>query len=54
MEKKSLIARRLICDHVDKFDGVVNVSTSKRLLAFATTARNKYEKYTLNRKLGSI
>ena len=43
LKAESLVAQRLICDHIGAVGGVLNVPVSKKLLVSASLARQKYE-----------
>lgn len=43
MKAESLVAQRLICDHIRAVGGVLNVPVTKKLLVSASMARQKYE-----------
>lgn len=44
MHEHSLVAQRIICDHLRAVGGVLNVPITKKLLAAAASSRQKYEK----------
>ena len=45
LHEHSLVAQRIICDHLKAVGGVLNVPITKKLLAAAASSRQKYEKY---------
>ena len=45
LKEQSLVAQRLICDHVKAVDGLLNIDISKPLLLYAGMARQRYDKY---------
>ena len=45
MKGRTLIALRLIANHVNTVDGIEKVSLSKQLLSSCRMARQKYERY---------
>ena len=45
LHEHSLVAQRIICDHLRAGGGVLNVPVTKKLLAAAASSRQKYEKY---------
>ena len=45
LHEHSLVAQRIICDHLRAVGGVLNVPVTKKLLAAAASSRQKYEKY---------
>jgi hypothetical protein len=45
LKHESIIAHRLICDHVNKVGGIQNVDLSKELLQSCKASRHKYEIY---------
>ena len=51
LKGESLVAQRIICDHVNYVGGVLNVDMSTELLNSAHGARNKYETYLEDQKL---
>lgn len=45
LHEHSLVAQRVICDHLRAVGGVLNVQVTKKLLSAAASSRQKYEKY---------
>ena len=45
LHEHSLVAQRIICDHLRVVGGVLNVPITKKLLAAAASSRQKYEKH---------
>ncbi|CAH3038939.1 unnamed protein product [Pocillopora meandrina] len=45
LHEYSLVAQRIICDHLRAVGGVLNVPITKKLLAAAASSRQKYEKH---------
>ena len=45
LHEHSLVAQRIICDHLKAVGGVRNVPITKKLLAAAASSRQKYEKH---------
>ena len=45
LKEKSLVAQRLVCDHVKSVGGLFNVELNKSLLLSVRLSRQKYEKY---------
>ena len=45
LHEHSLVAQRIICDHLKAVGGVLNVPITKKLLAAAASSRQKYEKH---------
>lgn len=45
LREHSLVAQRIICDHLRAVGGVLNVPITKKLLAAAASSRQKYEKH---------
>ena len=45
LHEHSLVAQRIICDHLRAVGGVLNVPITKKLLAAAASSRQKYEKH---------
>jgi hypothetical protein len=41
-KEKSLIARRLVCDHIKEVGGVCKVEINKKMLQYAANARHEY------------
>lgn len=51
LKMRSIVAQRLICDHVNSVGGVMNVDINPKLLMSASAARTKYEAYLNDEKL---
>ena len=51
ISEHTLMARRLIKDHLNEFGGVLNVKLSKELLASVNNASKRYEAYLDERRL---
>lgn len=45
MKEESVVAQRIVYDHVKNVNGVLNVHMSNQLLVGAANARQKYETY---------
>ena len=45
MQQKTLVAHRIICDHVNRVGGVMKVPITNELLVSVSSARLKYEQY---------
>ena len=45
LKEESLVAQRLVCDHVRAAGGIMNINISKSLLNSASMARHRYEQY---------
>lgn len=45
MKEHTLVARRVICDHINSVNGLANVAISKPLLTSVKQSRKKYELY---------
>ena len=45
LSKKSLIARRLICDELKKYESPSQFPLTKEVLTYASAARRKYDEY---------
>ena len=45
LKEESLVAQRIVCDHVRTAGGVMSVNISKPLLTSASMARHRYEQY---------
>lgn len=50
LHEHSLVAQRIICDHLRAVGGVLNVPITKKLLAAAASSRQKYEKHLQNQR----
>ena len=50
MHEHSLVAQRIICEHLKAVGGVLNVPITKKLLAVAASSRKKYEKHLQDQK----
>ena len=49
--EQTLVAKRVICDHINSVDGILNVQIDKPLLLSVKQARQKYERYLENERL---
>lgn len=45
MKEKTLVAQRLVYDHIKQVDGVLNVHITNQLIVSAANARQKYQTY---------
>ena len=45
LHEHSLVAQRIICDHLKAVSGVLNVPITKKLLAASASSGQKYEKH---------
>ena len=45
LKKHTLVAQRIVCDHVNSVGGVLKVELSKSLLLSVKMSRQRYEKY---------
>ena len=45
LSNQSLVAQRLVCDHVKAVDGILNVPITQALLTSCASARKRYERY---------
>ena len=45
LANQSLVAQRLVCDHINAVDGILNVSITQPLLTSCSAARKHYERY---------
>ena len=50
LKEQSLVAQRLLCDHVKTVGGVSNVTINNKLLVSSAMARQKYELYLQEEK----
>lgn len=50
MHEHSLVAQRIIFDHLRAVGGVLDVPITKKLLAAAASSREKYEKHLQNQR----
>ena len=51
MKEHTLVAKRVICDHVYSVDGILNVQLDKPLLLSVKQSRQKYERYLESERL---
>ena len=45
MKQQTLVAHRVICDHIKNVEGILNVDLNKDLLLSATMSRQRYDAF---------
>ena len=45
LANQSLVAQRLVCDHINAVGGILNVSITQPLLTSCSAARKRFERY---------
>ena len=45
LSNQSLVAQRIVCDHINAVDGILNVPITQSLLTSCASARKRYERY---------